>query len=128
MTVCFRHGPVSSQVSSTSLHDALPIFTVGELNASGGAGENWGSGHDGAPIELTGAEVILLGDISSRGSEGDGSNLHGTSGNITITGNTVIDPSGKDTIIVDNRSEEHTSELQSRGHLVCRLLLEKNKE
>src|SRR2546429_4626555 len=26
------------------------------------------------------------------------------------------------------RSEEHTSELQSRLHLVCRLLLEKNKE
>src|SRR5690625_6178621 len=27
--------------------------------------------------------------------------------------------------IVPIRSEEHTSELQSRGHLVCRLLLEK---
>src|SRR5690625_6737000 len=26
------------------------------------------------------------------------------------------------------RSEEHTSELQSRGHLVCRLLLEKKNE
>src|SRR5690625_6004407 len=26
------------------------------------------------------------------------------------------------------RSEEHTSELQSRGHLVCRLLLEKKTE
>src|SRR5437870_10823364 len=26
------------------------------------------------------------------------------------------------------RSEEHTSELQSRGHIVCRLLLEKKKE
>src|SRR5690625_6786788 len=26
------------------------------------------------------------------------------------------------------RSEEHTSELQSRGHLVCRLLLEKKSE
>ena len=26
------------------------------------------------------------------------------------------------------RSEEHTSELQSRLHLVCRLLLEKKKE
>src|SRR5690625_5793026 len=25
------------------------------------------------------------------------------------------------------RSEEHTSELQSRGHLVCRLLIDKNK-
>src|SRR5437870_11098690 len=28
---------------------------------------------------------------------------------------------------VQQRSEEHTSELQSRGHLVCRLLLEKKK-
>src|SRR5690625_6456066 len=27
----------------------------------------------------------------------------------------------------EDRSEEHTSELQSRGHLVCRLLLEKKK-
>src|SRR5690625_4547457 len=27
----------------------------------------------------------------------------------------------------EQRSEEHTSELQSRGHLVCRLLLEKTK-
>src|SRR5690625_6036050 len=27
-----------------------------------------------------------------------------------------------------SRSEEHTSELQSRGHLVCRLLLEKKKD
>src|SRR5207253_4806775 len=27
--------------------------------------------------------------------------------------------------VVTQRSEEHTSELQSRGHLVCRLLLEK---
>src|SRR3989442_11051450 len=28
----------------------------------------------------------------------------------------------------DDRSEEHTSELQSRPHLVCRLLLEKKKK
>src|SRR5690625_5803265 len=28
----------------------------------------------------------------------------------------------------NDRSEEHTSELQSRGHLVCRLLLEKKKQ
>src|SRR2546422_6595571 len=28
----------------------------------------------------------------------------------------------------ENRSEEHTSELQSRLHLVCRLLLEKKKK
>src|SRR5439155_26025404 len=30
--------------------------------------------------------------------------------------------------MVFKRSEEHTSELQSRGHLVCRLLLEKKKK
>src|SRR5690554_7330640 len=33
------------------------------------------------------------------------------------------------TILIDpGRSEEHTSELQSRPHLVCRLLLEKKKK
>src|SRR5690625_6884863 len=39
------------------------------------------------------------------------------------------DPQDKEKYIDnDDRSEEHTSELQSRGHLVCRLLLEeKNK-
>src|SRR5947209_20345631 len=30
--------------------------------------------------------------------------------------------------ICDRRSEEHTSELQSRQYLVCRLLLEKKKK
>src|SRR5258708_27233614 len=30
-------------------------------------------------------------------------------------------------VLVDDRSEEHTSELQSPDHLVCRLLLEKKK-
>src|SRR2546422_6648614 len=32
------------------------------------------------------------------------------------------------TRLVRERSEEHTSELQSRLHLVCRLLLEKKKK
>src|SRR5690625_6880885 len=32
------------------------------------------------------------------------------------------------TVFLLLRSEEHTSELQSRGHLVCRLLLEKKKK
>src|SRR5215510_11267280 len=39
-------------------------------------------------------------------------------------------PNSPDTIAIccsEARSEEHTSELQSRGHLVCRLLLEKKK-
>src|SRR2546422_3242617 len=32
------------------------------------------------------------------------------------------------TVPIASRSEEHTSELQSRLHLVCRLLLEKKKQ
>src|SRR5436305_5147515 len=34
----------------------------------------------------------------------------------------------RDLFRADDRSEEHTSELQSRPHLVCRLLLEKKKK
>src|SRR5690625_5753009 len=41
---------------------------------------------------------------------------------------TVIDPEHVTWIGEGQRSEEHTSELQSRGHLVCRLLLEKKKK
>src|SRR3989442_10251454 len=37
-------------------------------------------------------------------------------------------PTGHENILVTLRSEEHTSELQSRPHLVCRLLLEKKKK
>src|SRR5690625_6873219 len=40
----------------------------------------------------------------------------------------TYEEAGEHTITAtDTRSEEHTSELQSRGHLVCRLLLEKKK-
>src|SRR5207247_5614100 len=37
------------------------------------------------------------------------------------------DPQTQEFLIAGNRSEEHTSELQSRVDLVCRLLLEKKK-
>src|SRR5690625_6148668 len=41
----------------------------------------------------------------------------------------ICSPKMRVTIIIFHmRSEEHTSELQSRGHLVCRLLLEKKKK
>src|SRR3989442_2298174 len=40
----------------------------------------------------------------------------------------VIYPRGRAPGTSKERSEEHTSELQSRPHLVCRLLLEKKKK
>src|SRR5438105_3752769 len=39
----------------------------------------------------------------------------------------VLDPRNPNTLFASLRSEEHTSELQSRVDLVCRLLLEKKK-
>src|SRR3712207_7584149 len=41
-----------------------------------------------------------------------------------------VDPDDRRAVAarVDDRSEEHTSELQSRQYLVCRLLLEKKKQ
>src|SRR5690625_6884251 len=49
-------------------------------------------------------------------------NTHSYSGSQLQALNTFAKENGKTL-----RSEEHTSELQSRGHLVCRLLLEKKK-
>src|SRR2546422_3418325 len=46
---------------------------------------------------------------------------HGLAGNRLRR--TVVEPE----VRIEQRSEEHTSELQSRLHLVCRLLLEKKK-
>src|SRR5205809_5814341 len=44
------------------------------------------------------------------------------------TGSTIQCHSQEDGTFKSDRSEEHTSELQSRLHLVCRLLLEKKKK
>src|SRR5207244_13397605 len=40
----------------------------------------------------------------------------------------VLEPVGQTQAAAQLRSEEHTSELQSPDHLVCRLLLEKKKK
>src|SRR2546422_5157367 len=55
--------------------------------------------------------------------------LHATQGIsslISVTG--IVNVDFADVRTVMQRSEEHTSELQSRLHLVCRLLLEKKKK
>src|SRR3712207_8953257 len=49
--------------------------------------------------------------------------LSGPAGTVTLTGAGATFPMP----IYSRRSEEHTSELQSRQYLVCRLLLEKKK-
>src|SRR5690625_6032842 len=55
--------------------------------------------------------------------------MAGTKNRIAISGASLANPPRRIRLVVPPRcrSEEHTSELQSRGHLVCRLLLEKKK-
>src|SRR3712207_8734862 len=64
--------------------------------------------------------VAYLGLNPSVHQSGDGRPRHGR---ITKQGRTHAR-----TMLVEARSEEHTSELQSRQYLVCRLLLEKKKK
>src|SRR5690625_4777006 len=83
---------------------------------------------EGSTLKVGDREIEVL-------SESDPANLawgdHGVEVVIESTGRFTdrenaqkhIDAGAKKVI----RSEEHTSELQSRGHLVCRLLLEKKK-
>src|SRR2546422_4045805 len=47
---------------------------------------------------------------------------------VRVPGNQAGGVGGEGHQVAIGRSEEHTSELQSRLHLVCRLLLEKKKK
>src|SRR5690625_5781050 len=67
---------------------------------------------DGVVVFVNGVEV-------GRANMGQGS-LHNNS-------YATVAPQTATAVANPVRSEEHTSELQSRGHLVCRLLLEKTK-
>src|SRR3712207_7429040 len=68
---------------------------------------------------------------TGEGAGGDDADVGGAEGGGGHGG--ALEPAGAAAAAVDEhrcrcgRSEEHTSELQSRQYLVCRLLLEKNK-
>src|SRR2546422_8377002 len=57
--------------------------------------------------------------------------VYGTDNSATLHGMKARGANARGVAVIDDRtprSEEHTSELQSRLHLVCRLLLEKKKK
>src|SRR5207253_10936335 len=103
------HAPPTSEIYTLSLHDALPIFVREGLRAVLetqpdfeviGTPEQAASGDEALRLAQELQPDILLLDLEMP----------------------VMD--GVETIrrLRQQRSEEHTSELQSRGHLVCRLL------
>src|SRR2546422_3758330 len=95
----FFNDTATTEIYTLSLHDALPILSASRVHLPD---------HHGLPDPEPhhGADRIAVA-LGSRQPE-----FH-------------IVPSGK--LVDEIRSEEHTSELQSRLHLVCRLLLEKKK-
>src|SRR5258708_14903566 len=76
--------------------------------------------------EIAGRMSILVGGyFLAKHFGGSGVLLGGVPG--VLPGKVVVLGGGASGINAARRSEEHTSELQSPDHLVCRLLLEKKK-
>src|SRR5258708_39246638 len=101
-TFFFFNDTATTEIYTLSLHDALPISV--------------GRRHIGQRRHL-GCLQRIFGEIGEqfslkRVNKADAKNIDSDLGHLWIGG----------------RSEEHTSELQSPDHLVCRLLLEKKKK
>src|SRR5690606_40694728 len=102
LRLSFFQDAATTQLYTLSLHDALPISRP-PAGCSTGWTYNWiHSCHWGR----AGPPPIRTGASSTR---------------------TLRSMAGRCTARPPPRSEEHTSELQSRENLVCRLLLEKKK-
>src|SRR5437899_7445680 len=96
----FFNSPATSYIYTLSLHDALPIFAA--KDAYFRMAEERFRSLVKRPLESdTSAEISRYFQIRKKWDNHE--------------------------YVVPVRSEEHTSELQSLRHLVCRLLLEKKK-
>src|SRR5207253_11485152 len=98
-----------SDLYTLSLHDALPILR--------------GGAHPLCAVRrhhprTVRRDLLLV-------AQDDGAALVRATGQVALL---AAVPRHEPGVLSDARSEEHTSELQSRGHLVCRLLLEKKKK
>src|SRR3712207_7215667 len=95
----FYNDTATTEIYTLSLHDALPISPA---SASG-----------------TSTPTSRASSITTRNSRAPARSRRSTTP--TSTASPI-------TIRLSSRSEEHTSELQSRQYLVCRLLLEKQTD
>src|SRR5439155_9811375 len=110
---------------------ALPGSLVALTLSTGVASGVEGGVHIGMlPARLGWALLPLLALVLIRWADDEGSRPWGLAlislAAIVVTHPAHV-PAAAVLVLDDRRSEEHTSELQSRGHLVCRLLLEKKK-
>src|SRR5687768_17942448 len=98
-------GTSPTDTYTPSLHDALPIWLEGRASAQAGQGSSRRAREACPPAR--------------------GEGLPATAKTPRCSGRQAGRPAPVRRLY--RRSEEHTSELQSRLHLVCRLLLEKKK-
>src|SRR2546422_3869422 len=103
LRIFFFNDTATTEIYTLSLHDALPIYRQSGISSLP-AESHLAQGHSGKGM----CEVFHEGARSPLNQEWS----LGTCG----------------CGVKAARSEEHTSELQSRLHLVCRLLLEKKKQ
>src|SRR5258708_17794559 len=104
----FFNDTATTEIYTLSLHDALPICLVEKVSSSQVQVDD--------KIRFEAAEAVLVDGkvVIAEGAEGAGKVTEAKKGkSLDLGGRRII------------RSEEHTSELQSPDHLVCRLLLEK---
>src|SRR5690606_41925859 len=95
----FSSDPAATQLDTLSLHDALPISVLFYAAL-------WSQGNHAAVLAGAAVAAVVLAIIAG-----------------VMLRVSMRLPFGT----FFKRSEEHTSELQSRENLVCRLLLEKKK-
>src|SRR3712207_7826013 len=105
--IFFFNDTATTEIYTLSLHDALPICNVVVTQ-----GKNI----------LRGDRLVV--DMTSGVSRVESGNAGDGRVRALIQPGSVPKP---DAQAKSERSEEHTSELQSRQYLVCRLLLEKKK-
>src|SRR5690606_40913627 len=99
--------PPTAQLYTLSLHDALPISADAGERVVGVHQQDAVVGHD-LGVFFEGFELV--------------GEAHHPAMGVRAADGDAKEPARQD------RSEEHTSELQSRENLVCRLLLEKKKK
>src|SRR3712207_8100075 len=102
----FFNDTATTEIYTLSLHDALPILC------------HPASVQEDPGVAVVDEEPSLGGGVDRGVVPGHLGVVHGDRGRVVAT-DRERRPHG--------RSEEHTSELQSRQYLVCRLLLEKKK-
>src|SRR5207253_4826584 len=106
---CGLTRTASTASYTLSLHDALPIWNVSVKLTGLGLKLDYALCRDNV--------VTVVADAATR------NNFV----RIDMEDSSTTDDTLRIYRELRERSEEHTSELQSRGHLVCRLLLEKKK-